>query len=471
MKFFHRLLLLTSLVSLAACQQKESTPVEFWLTNTDESALFEKQETELFLIDQEPVGPLIEINEKETFQTMDGFGFSLTGGSAWVINQMSLMPKQAFLQELFRKDEKNIGISYLRISIGASDLNEYPYSYDDLPEGETDEDLSEFTLEEDQKDLIPVLKMILEIDPEMKIMGSPWSAPKWMKTNNDTRGGSLKPEYYPIYAQYLVKYLQAMAGEGIVLDAITVQNEPLHPGNNPSMYMEAKDQAEFIKNHLGPAFREAGLTTKIVIYDHNLDRIDYPISILEDEAAAQYIDGSAFHLYGGTIEEMSKVHEAFPNKNLYFTEQWIGDLEGQRTVADVLGWHMKNLIIGAPNHWSKVVLEWNLASDENLDPHTDRGGCSLCIGGVTIQGDTIMRRSAYYIVAHASKFVRPGSVRVASTQGDGLPNVVYQTPEGDWVLVVLNENEEEVSFSVGFRQKMFTATLKAGSAATFVWGE
>lgn len=471
MKFFRGILLLSLITFLASCQKEELMQAEVWLTHTDESALFEKQAEQLTFESGESAATLIEINPDQSFQTMDGFGFTLTGGSAWAINQMSAEVKQAILNELFRKDGNNIGISYLRLSVAASDLNEYPYSYNDLPEGETDEDLSEFTLQEDQKDLIPVLKMILEINPDIKLMGSPWSAPKWMKTNNDTRGGSLKPEYYSVYADYFVKYLKAMEAEGIVLDAITVQNEPLHPGNNPSMYMEAQDQADFIKNHLGPAFEAADLSTKIIIYDHNLDRIDYPIFILEDAQAAKYIDGSAFHHYAGTIDEMTKVHEAFPDKHLYFTEQWIGDLEGQRKVGDVLGWHMKNLIIGAPRNWSKNVLEWNLASDENLDPHTDRGGCSLCIGCITVQGDSVQRRPAYYIVAHASKFVVPGSVRIASNQEGGIANVAYRTPEGTIVLVVLNENEEAAEFSVGFRQKTFTTTLKGGSAATYVWKE
>ena len=471
MNLFSRLLLVLVLMFIiSSCiNSKEEKKVMVWLTNLDESALFEKQQTELEFQKTENTLPIIEVDSEQKFQVMDGFGFSLTGGSAMVIHKMDPVKREALLKELFDTTATSIGISYLRISIGASDLNEYVFSYNDLLEGETDPELLKFSLEEDKKDLIPVLKEILKINPAIKIMGSPWSAPKWMKTNNDTKGGSLKPEYYEVYAKYFVKYLQSMEDEGILLDAITVQNEPLHPGNNPSMYMEAKDQAIFIKKYLGPAFRKAGITTKIVIYDHNLDRIDYPISILQDKDAAQYIDGSAFHLYGGTIEEMSKVHDAFPDKNLYFTEQWVGDVEGGNTIKDVFVWHMKNLIIGAPSNWSKLVLEWNLASDEKWDPHTDRGGCSMCIGAITVNKNEVIRQPAYYIIAHASKFVRPGSIRINSTNTEGLYSVAYLTTNNKIVLIVLNENKQITNFSVKYRDKSFITKLDKGSAATFVW--
>jgi glucosylceramidase len=188
---------------------------------------------------------------------MEGFGFTLTGGSASHLIQMSPAPRAALLKELFSTAGTNIGMSYLRVSIGASDLNETIFSYDDLPQGQTDPELQKFDLGADRKDVIPVLKEILAINPKVKILGSPWSPPVWMKDNNDTRGGSLKPEFYDAYAKYFVRYIQEMKKEGIRIDAVTVQNEPLHPGNNPSLLMLAKDQAVFVKNHLGPAFKSA----------------------------------------------------------------------------------------------------------------------------------------------------------------------------------------------------------------------
>lgn len=242
------------------------------------------------------------------------------------------------LQDLFGTKENSISISYLRISIGASDLNESVFSYNDLPEGQTDVNLSQFSLAPDKTDLIPLLKEILSINPAIKIMGSPWSPPVWMKDNNSSVGGSLQPQYYGVYAQYFVKYIQEMKAEGIEIDAITPQNEPLHPGNNPSLLMTAPQQTDFIKNHLGPAFQSANIDTKIIIYDHNCDKPEYPISVLNDAGAKSFISGSAFHLYAGDISALSTVHNAHPDKDVYFTEQYTpsdGNFQGD------LKWHLK----------------------------------------------------------------------------------------------------------------------------------
>ncbi len=444
--------------------QKKLSNVTFYLTKPDKSVLFAKQETGV-TFDTENSLPAIEVNADKTFQEMDGFGFTLTGGSAFHINNMSKEKRQQLLNELFAFDKENIGISYLRISLGASDLDAEVFSYNDLPEGETDINMERFSLDPDKKFLIPVLKEILAINPDIKIMASPWSPPTWMKTNNSSKGGSLKPEYYDAYAKYFVKYVQEMQKEGITIDAITVQNEPLHPGNNPSLLMLAEEQASFVKNNLGPAFKEAAIKTKIIIYDHNADKPEYPISILNDPEAKKYIDGSAFHLYGGVIENVSKVHEAHPDKNLYFTEQWIG---APGNFAGDLKWHTKNLVIGASRNWCKTVLEWNLAADPKEKPHTP-GGCTQCLGAVTIDGDLVTRNPAYYIVAHASKFVRPGSVRIDSNIPKGLPNVAFKTPGGNMVIIVLNDSGSEINFKIKTGTESVATSLSSGSVGAYVW--
>lgn len=438
--------------------------VDVWLTNADKSSLFQKQSGSLAFGYEKTDGPTIFVDDTKRFQTMDGFGFTLTGGSATLINQLQTAEKAAILQELFATDQNNIGVSYLRISIGASDLSDHVFTYNDLPDGQLDPDIKKFSLAEEQKDLIPILKQIIKINPAIKILGSPWSPPTWMKTNSNSKGGSLKPEYYGAYAKYLVKYIQAMKKEGITIDAITIQNEPLHPGNNPSLLMLPSEQATFIKKHLGPAFKAALIKTKIILYDHNADRPDYPIGVLNDPEARKYIDGSAFHLYGGTIEALKDVHEAHPDKNLYFTEQWIG---APGNFAGDLKWHIKNLIIGAPRNWSKNVLEWNLAADPKQNPHTD-GGCTECLGAITI-GNSIVRNPAYYIIAHASKFARPGSVRIASNVTMGLANVAFKTPTGKTVLVVLNESDKPQNFIISSKGKAFSQSLAGGSVATYIW--
>ncbi len=440
---------------------------QVWLTKADRTALFTLQATGLSLATAQNKQPTIDVNDKETFQSIDGFGYALTGGSAQHIVKMSAPARAALLKELFATNGTNIGVSYIRLSIGASDLNEKVFSYNDLPEGQTDLEQAKFDLGPDKADVIPVMKEILAINPKIKIMGSPWSPPLWMKTTYDARGGMLKPEYYGAYAKYFVRYVQDMQKAGIPIDAITVQNEPLHPGNNPSLLMVAPDQAVFVKQFLGPAFAKAKIKTKIIVYDHNADRPDYPISILDDPAAKKYIDGSAFHLYGGKIEALTDVHNAHPDKNIYFSEQMVVEQPDAVTINIVNP--VKRLIIGATRNWSKNVLEWNLAADPENKPYTDRGGCSMCQGAVTINGDNYSRNLAYLSIAHASKFVRPGSVRIASNELNGLANVAFKTPDGKYVLVVANTGKDAAEFNISQNGKTYAATLDKGAVATYIW--
>lgn len=442
------------------------TEVEAWVTSPSNNVLFQKQNTSLNFANATNQNPTIAVDTTTTFQTIDGFGNCLTGGSATLLNRMDNTSRGQILKELFATDAKNIGISYLRISIGASDLSDHLFTYNDLPSGQTDVNMDKFSLETEKADLIPVLKEILAINPNIKIMGSPWTAPTWMKTNNSFKGGSLKPEFFDAYAKYFVKYIQAMKSEGITIDAITIQNEPLHPGNNPSMYMTAADQSDFIKKSLGPAFETAGIKTKIIAYDHNADRTDYPLQILSDPQAAKYVDGSAFHLYAGSIDDLSKVHNAYPAKNLYFTEQWIG---APGNLTGDLAWHIRTLIIGGTRNWCRNVLEWNMAADPSNDPHTNEGGCDQCLGTITINGNAVTRNPAYYILAHAAKFVRPGSVRVNSNLPGNLPNVAFKTPEGKKVLIVLNDAGAVQNFNISFKGKSVTTSLAQGAVGTFVW--
>lgn len=456
--------LVITFISFATNAQND---VNLWLTKADKSVLFTKQKRTLKFAEINNNNPTIVVDEKESFQSIDGFGYALTGGSAQHIIKMSPKARTALLKELFATDGNNIGVSYIRLTIGASDLNEKVFSYNDLAEGETDLEQTKFDLGPDRIDVIPVMKEILAINPNIKIMGSPWSPPLWMKTSYDARGGMLKPEFYEAYAKYFVRYIQDMGKEGIHIDAVTIQNEPLHPGNNPSLLMVAPDQAIFIKNNLGPAFQKAGLKTKIIIYDHNADRPDYPITILNDPDARKYIDGSAFHLYGGEIEALTDVHNAYPEKNIYFTEQMVIEDPNENRI-NILS-PIKRLIIGATRNWSRNVLEWNLAADPENKPFTDRGGCPMCQGAVTINQDKVTRNLAYYSVAHASKFVRPGSLRIASSEPKDLSNVAFKTPNGKKVLIVANSGKNAQTFNISFNGKLLSDTLGNGDVATYIW--
>jgi glucosylceramidase len=450
-----------------------SGEVHLWLTNADKSAVFEEQKPFLKFekaTSQKPAAEqesAIEIDDQKKVQTIDGFGFALTGGSAQHLARMDAANRAALLHELFGTDGKSIGISYLRISIGSSDLNDHVYSYDDLAEGETDPELKKFSLAEDRNELLPILKEILAINPKIEILGSPWSAPPWMKTNGNAKGGRLKPEYYSSYAKYFVKYVQGMKAEGIRLAAITVQNEPLNDKNTPSMLMSAEEEGLFIKEHLGPAFAAAGISTKVILYDHNCDVPEYAISILKDPAANRYVDGSGFHLYGGEIRAMSEVHDAFPRKNLYFTEFMAVEPteSGRISIAKPVA----GTFIGALQNWSRNVLLWNLAANSKFEPHTDNGGCPICQGAVTIDGNEVTRNLAYYAMAHFSKFVRPGSVRIGSIETAGLRNVAFTVPGGKTVLVVVNEGKTLQKFAVRYHGKSFETKLDEGAVGTYVW--
>ena len=440
--------------------------VDFWLTKGDQTVLLTKQSSILAFGTKSNNNPNIEVDESKTFQTIDGFGYTLTGGSVQVINQLNAVKRQELLQELFGSSETSIGINYLRLSIGASDLNGTVFSYNDMPIGQTDVNLTNFSLGIDSTTLVPMLKEILLINPNIKIAALPWSAPVWMKDNNSTIGGSLQSQYYEVYAQYFVKYIQSMKQQGITIDAIMPQNEPLNPYNNPSMVMTSAQQTNFIKNNLGPAMRTAGINVKIIIYAHNCDRPDYPIAVLNDAIANPFIDGSAFHLYAGDISSMSTVYNAFPNKNVYFTEQWTsatGNFGGD------LKWHLKNVIVGSMRNWSKNTLEWNLANNASFGPSTP-GGCTQCKGALTIlDSNSFTRNVAYYIIAHASKFVPFGSVRISSTLTGNLNNVAFKTPTGKKVLIVENDGNSPGTFNIKYNGKWVTTSLGGGSVGTYIW--
>ncbi len=467
--------------------------IESWVTKADRSALFQRDTLtiEFSVTNRRGGGLPIIVDDRQEFQSIDGFGFSLTGGSAEHLMRMDRRERAKILREMFSPE--GVGFSYVRLTLGASDLNSFVFSYNDLPEGETDVRMEKFSLSQDLHDVVPVMREILELYPDMLIMSSPWSAPTWMKTAYDVRGGKLRPEFYDAYALYFVKYVEAMRREGIRIDAVTVQNEPVNSKNTPSMTWFAAEQRDFIKNHLGPAFEKAGLgDVKIVLFDHNLDRPDFPLAVLADPEAAKYVDGSGFHLYVGDVSAMTQVHNARPDKNIYFTEQMTVERPGSPDIA--IAASVKRLIVDITRNWSRNVVLWNVAADPLNDPHTDNGGCSMCQGAITIDGNHVTRNIAYYVIAHASKFARPGSVRIQSnTRGDAvmalypdeqrpdvyravqmedqqtLPNVAFRTMDGKIVLVVVNDTWNQTGFTIRWNGLSAPVRLAPGSVGTYIW--
>ena len=396
---------------------------------------------------------------------MDGFGFALTGGSADLIHQLPF--KEIILQELFSTKGDGIKLAFLRVSIGASDLSQTGFSYDDVPKGQTDRNLKQFNIHAGDVNVIPLLTDILTVNPTIKIIATPWSAPAWMKSNQDFVGGALSKDYYDVYANYLVMYVKHMNDRGIPIYAITPQNEPLNLTNNPSMGMSAVEQSIFIRDYLGPRLREFGLGhVRIFCYDHNCDHPEYPTTVLADLETRQFIAGVAWHLYVNQPRALSNVSKKYPGMKTYLTEYWVG---ANQTFAKVLDWHTRNLLIGTIRNGAQAVLEWNLADDANHEPHLDGGACPNCVGALTISGPSIVRNVSYYVIAHLSRFVPPNSTRVSSTTIASLPNVAFVTPDGKAVLLVLNRSDEPQTFGIQYNGRIATAILDKGVVATYVW--
>lgn len=433
-----------------------------WITTGDQTKLLQQQSTVNFGTNSGTNPATVTINPSTTYQTMDGFGYTLTEGSCEVISGMAATQQNQLLNDLYNPTT-GLNASVVRISIGASDLSSSSYSYN---ETSGDTNMNNFSLNgPDLTYLIPIIKKIKLINPNIKILATPWSAPRWMKTNNSWIGGSLQTQYYAVYAKYFVKYFDAMQAQGISIWGITPQNEPENPHNEPSMLMNSTEQKNFINNQLGPQMAAAGYgNIKIIAFDHNCDNTAYPIDVLNNSG---YVDGAAFHLYLGNISAMSTVRNA-TNKNVYFTEQYTGS--GGSFSGD-FGWHMQNVVIGSTNNWSKTVLEWNAANNSSLGPRTP-GGCSTCLGAITVNNSTTYTKNvAYYIIGQISKFVKPGAVRIASSSTSGsIFSVGFKNPDGSIALVVYNSGGSSNTIKVVSGSSAFNYAVPASSAVTFNWG-
>lgn len=441
--------------------------VSSWLTTPDSTNLVKKQ-TPIHFTRQHASAAAINVDDSQTFQTMDGFGHAVTGGSAELLEKMSPTAREALLKELFGNGPGQMNMSYIRVSIGASDMNDHVYTYDDLPAGDVDPEMSHFSLTPDEAYVLPVLKQIVSIQPGIKILASPWTPPDWMKDNNLPKGGTLKKEFYPAYALYLVKYLQGMAANGVPITALTVQNEPENPKNTPSMVFTAEQEADFIGTALGPGLQKAGLHTEVIAFDHNCDHPQYPITVLKDPTAGKYTSGSGFHLYLGEINALTTVHDAFPRKDIFFTEQMV--IPHKSATSLEIAEPVARILVGATENWSRNVLLWNLAADPQNGPHTNNGGCPICSGAITLDGDSVKRNLAYYVTAHLTPFVPAGSVRIGSPgEGVSLPHVAFRTPTNRHVLLVSNTKASDSTFAIRYKGKEAVTTLPAGSVATYVW--
>lgn len=448
----------------------DGNDVSVYMTTWDKSKLLHREPDAQFA-EGGVLSPLtVNVDENRIYQTIEGFGAAMTGSSAYVMHHyLDKEAREDLLEKLF-DPVKGAGFSYIRLTVGASDFSAESYSYNDLPEGQTDSELVHFSIAKDREYIIPVLKQALEIQPELKIMGTPWSAPGWMKTTGKLEKGKLLPQYYDAYARYFVKFIQAYEAEGIPVHAITVQNEPQYePSDYPGMRMDAAEQADFVKNHLGPAFKAAGIETEIIGYDHNWDLPEYPLELLGDPEANAYLAGTAFHGYAGSVENQAQVYDHYPDKGIYFTES--SGTYAYSVFGDNLNWDITNLIVGSTRNWAKTVLKWNLALDENHGPKI--GGCADCRGVVTVHSDNggITYNEEYYAFGHAAKFVRPGAVRIFSSalSSVGIENTAFRNSDGSKALIALNTRDVEQTIQVKWGEKSFSYALPAKAVVSFVW--
>ncbi len=445
--------------------------VSVWLTTPDQAHLLSPQANLTF----GGVGSnssVITVNEAQTYQQMVGFGASLVDSSAWLMyDKMSQSQRNQLMANLF-SPSTGIGLSFLRQPIGASDMALNEYTYDDVASGQTDPSLSHFSIAHDSAYIIPLLQQALQLNPNLKVMATPWTAPAWMKTNDSLEQGNLLASDFQVYAQYLVDFIKAYQAQGIPIFAITPQNEPGNDNVMPTMPMSASDETTFIANNLGPILASNGLSTKIFDYDHNWDNPGYPTTVLSNATAASYVTGTAWHCYGGDPSAMTTFHNSYPNKDTYMTECSGGTWEGSNWPAGFKD--TVELGINSARNWAKGILRWSMALDPNGNPHVNSAdACSTCRGIVTIDQSTgnVTYNSDYYGFGQFSKFVVPGAYAIASNSfGSGnIEDVAFKNPDGSKVLVAYNGGGGSSTFQVNWNNESFAYTLPAGAAVTFKW--
>lgn len=468
-----------------------ATPQERWIeavstSTSDPGALLASAPASFGAPDGAAPDVVIASNAVE--QEITGFGAALTHSSAQLIAQLPATERAGLLAELFDPDGP-VRLTMLRVPIGASDFTPVEaFTFDDLPAGETDWALERFDLAPDRVAMIPVLQAILDINPDVRLIASPWSPPAWLKTTGTLEGGRLLDEAsaYETYSAYLVRFVEEYAAAGIDIDYLTVQNEPQlrHPDGYPGTDLPVWQAAKLITT-LGPALLDAGLDTEILGYDHNWElspsdaattpegedpAYRYPADLLRTDAW-RWIAGTAFHCYSGTAAAQSRLRAEFPDRIVLVTEcsgSSAPDDSPEQAFADTLSWQATNLLIDALRHQASAVLTWNLALDEDHGPH--RGGCDTCSGVVTVQRDGgIARNAEYAVLAHAARFIPPGSVRLESAGPEGLPHVAFRSPAGATVLVVWNAGDADDLVTAGDGSEVVRVELSPRSLTTVSW--
>ena len=453
--------------SCATVRPSPSAGAEMWLTTADETQKLARQPT-IAAVGSASGDEAVTIDTSKHFQKMHGFGAAMTDASAQLLSGLPDDKRKAIMAELFGRANDGLGLSFTRLTVGASDFSIHHYSYDDTPGNVPDPELRYFSIDPAKKYVLPRTREALAINPDLLVMISPWSAPAWMKTTKSLIKGQLVPQYYQPFANYLARTVEAFGREGVPVSMLTIQNEPdFEPDNYPGMRVNSPDRAVIIGRYVGPTFRARGLTTQILDYDHNWDDPQMPLTVLADPVARQYVSGVAWHCYEGDVPAQTPVHDAYPDKDAWETECSGG--EWSPKYAEVLAWMTDKLIIGASNNWARGSLLWNLALDPQHGPHT--GGCTDCRGVITIDPATgaITRNVEYYVLGHASRFVLPGAYRVAtSKRGDEVEAAAFLNRDGSRV-AILHRKSGEGPVSIAIDGERYAVAMPDGSVATLRW--
>jgi glucosylceramidase len=454
--------------------------VAIYITTGDRSSAFSKVEANYNKATEVSPAATITLNPAQRFQTMHGFGAAVTGSTCYNLLKMQAENRARFLRSTFSPTE-GMGYSYIRIAIGCSDFSLNEYTCCDT------RGIENFALtSEETQYVIPVLKEILAINPDIKIMGSPWTCPRWMKVNNLTdrqpynswTSGQLNPDHYQNYAAYFVKWIQAFSAEGIPITSVTPQNEPLNRGNSASLYMGWEEQRDFVKNALSPQLKAAGLNTKIYLFDHNYnydnfgEQNDYPAKIYAAGVDNDVVIGAAYHNYGGDRSELLDIHDQYPNKELVFTEASIGEWNDGQNLDARLMENMQNIGLGTVNNWCSAVIVWNLMLDANRGPNRN-GGCKTCYGAVDIGSDykSITRNSHYYMIGHLSAVVKQGAVRIGANANTpaGITYSAFENLDGSYAVVLLNSAAENREIGLNDGSNYFKHNVPARSVVSYQW--
>jgi glucosylceramidase len=451
--------------------------VNIWLTSTSDSGGrtvtrgLQQQTPISFSAGTGGSGQSVTVNENTRYQQFTGAGASFTDTAAWLMNSsgaLSASTRSTLMNNLF-SPTTGIGLDFLRNPMGASDLARNNYTYDDMPSGQTDPNLANFSIAHDLADVLPLTKQAQQLNPGLKVMATPWTAPPWMKDSGAYSQGWLQSQYYAAYAQYFVKYIQAYKAQGVPIDFVSVQNEPTCCSGYPSMQWNGTGLDYFTVTDLLPAFHAAGLSTKVLALDWNPDSYaSYGAPTVNDATVRNdpNFGGIAWHGYGGSVSTQTDIHNQYPNVDAYDTEHSGGTWISNQQQEDM------NNIIDYTRNWGKSVVKWSLAVDQGMGPHN--GGCGTCTGLITVHnGDSrsgqVDYNIEYYDMGQLTKFVKPGAYRIDSTANSSVPNVAWQNPDGSKAVVAYNESGSTQTLTVNWGNEHFSYSLPAQTSATFTW--